>query len=287
MHDLNENFLEWNYQGIIPGPEESEEAFVKRALYCQQLRNNFPDMIPGEMESLKKEDQAFALSQKFFDIKPTWIPLFFSNYQLRFWQGGCAWIFQQSDNSPTSAFFQLRRNFRDSKKYLGLYDRDEIIAHELAHVGRMVFQEPKYEELLAYQTAKSSFRRWFGPIIQSSVESMIFVLLLFFTCAFDLWALFTGDPAVFHLASWFKIFPMAAFLFGLYGLYRKHRTFSQAKQNLNEIIFEETKVNAMLYRMTDKEIDAFSEMDSEAIKTFIHNQQELRWRLISQVYFNH
>lgn len=280
----DEQLLKWNHLGIIPGPGETQEAFIERARYCEKLRERFPQMIPGEMRAIEDFGSALSLSQVCFDIRPTWIPLFFSNYQLRFWQGGCAWIFQETDQAPTASFFQLRQAFRKATKYLGIYDRDEMIAHELAHAGRMMFQEPKYEELLAYQTAVSPFRRWFGSLIQTSYESMILVLLLLFACAFDVIVLFSGNPALFTMSSWFKLAPFAFLLFLLYRLYHKHKTFAQAKVNLGEVVDQEN-LQAVLYRLTDQEVDVFASMQAQDLMEYAQKQQELRWQLLRKAYF--
>lgn len=276
----DERLLQLNKNGIIPGPGETEEAFLLRADYCEKLHKHFPVDMPDEMESISAYSDALNMSRRCFDIVPTWIPLFFSNYQLRFWQGGCAWIFQQSEELPTAAFFQLRRTFRSRPAYLGLYHRDEIISHETAHAGRMMFQEPKYEELLAYQTAASSFRKWFGPLVQSSKESMLFVLLLFFTMVFDLYHVFFDTLVL----PWFKLLPLGMLVYTLYRLYRKQKTFERAKKRLGEV---SPHADAVLYRLRDKEIDTFAFMDAQSIRAFAEQQRhsDLRWRLIALAYF--
>ncbi len=180
-----EKMLYYNREGLIPGPLENEEEFVKRALFCLNLKEELKksselDLPFNSIETSNDEilSDPFKTTLKLYGIAPSWVPLFFTNYQLAFWHGGCAWIFQLNNTTPFSALLQLRSNFTRKKKYLGLYERDELIAHEMSHVGRMLYEEPKFDELLAYQTSPSSFRRWFGPIAQSSRESFIFVLVL-------------------------------------------------------------------------------------------------------------
>lgn len=43
----------------------------------------------------------------------------------------------------------------------------------------MMYEEPKFEEILAFDSSTSVFRRFFGPIVKSSYESSIFILILF------------------------------------------------------------------------------------------------------------
>ena len=121
--------LEYNKQGLIPGPQETEEAFAERASYCLHLKSLIPQMLARELpfglEDLHFSDESLIggceKARELYDIYPRWVPIFFSNYKLAFWQGGCAWIFQKSEKTPTSSFFQLRQNFRYSQKYLGIY----------------------------------------------------------------------------------------------------------------------------------------------------------------------
>ncbi len=249
---MNNDILQWNREGLIPGPNESEETYRQRVAYCLNLDK---ETLPLKEE--EKADKSFlssALSQtkELFDIVPEWIPLFFSNYKLAPWHGGCAWIFQVTENSPTGAIFQLRRSFWKSTKYLGMYDRDELIAHELAHVGRMVFEEPIFEEFHAYRTSKSSFRRWLGPIIQSPRESILFILLF---------------PLIF---------------FALIRLIRRQFQFKKCLNNLSFF----SNPNAVIYRLTDKEIIDFGKMNSQQITNYMNQQKEksLRWQVISIAY---
>jgi hypothetical protein len=137
----DEQLLHYNALGIIPGPEEAEETFIARALYCLNLKNLLEKeggkILPFAVnktkfpyKQLRGEESANLLAQ-FFDIDPQWVPIFMSNYHLAPWHGGCAWIFQLQGNTPKSAFLQLRE---ESSIFS---DRQELIAHELAHVGRM------------------------------------------------------------------------------------------------------------------------------------------------------
>src|ERR1700722_17221987 len=99
MNDLTETeFKQYNQLGLIPGPSESEEAFVKRIRYCLNLQEHltfqlsektpFFEQIPSSPQLL---EEAFQITGSLYDIRPKWIPLFFSNYKLAFWHGGCAW----------------------------------------------------------------------------------------------------------------------------------------------------------------------------------------------------
>lgn len=286
----DENFLEYNRQGLIPGPEETEREFFLRVNYCLKLKRELPPML-GEKVSLDTAseeviEQAIPITKKLYDIEPKWIPIFFSNYKLAPWHGGCAWIYQVEENSSTGAFFQLRRNYKNSVRYL-MYDRNELVSHELCHVGRMMFQEPKYEEILAYRSSKSKFRRWFGPIVQSSLESLIFVLSLFFVILIDLYFILMGYENGLVIGIWTKLLPLGLICFGLIRLWKRQKTFSKCLNNLNLIFKNEEKANAVAYRLRDLEIAKFASYSPMEIKQFISANEAncLRWRLINKAYF--
>src|SRR5262245_52150906 len=120
--------------------------------------------LSGVTGSISSAEHGTAL--ELFDCAPDWIPLFFSNYRLPFWQGGCTWILQRTECDPPFALLQLNKAYKDHDVYLKFYRRDELVTHECAHVGRMAFDEPAFEEIIAYRTSPSPFRRWLGPIIQ-------------------------------------------------------------------------------------------------------------------------
>ncbi len=289
----NQRLLELNHQGLIPGPGETEDAFLLRADQCLHLKEKVFDELrhhivfsADDLGSPVLMEKAHQTTTVLYDIKPTWIPLFFSNYQLMPWHGGCAWIFQTQPDMPKMAFFQLRRHFATHECFLGLYQRDDLIAHELAHVGRMAFDEPRYEEILAYQTTPSSFRRWLGPLLQSSHEALIFIGLLFLCLIVDAFALISHKPHALLAAMWWKLLPAAYFIYLFMRLaWRQHR-FTKCRQRLLALTDQERNADAILYRLTDDEINRFSRSSPEDIRTYVREQaaNSLRWRVIQMAY---
>lgn len=286
--------ISFNRLGLIPGPEEKEKEFVDRAEYCLHLSQNLSRMMEEEIhfenEIPKKKtflQEAYRITKPQYDIEPDWIPFFFSNAKLSPWHGGCAWIFQEKQDSPTAAVFQLRKRWYDASTYLGLYQRKELIAHELSHVGRMMFQEPRFEEMLAYQSSLSSFRRWFGPIVQSSTEALLFVLSLGVVTALDFFAYGYGVYSLYATLFFLKCVPLGLLAYGAIRLWKKHAVFSTCFKNLKSILQNEHKVHAVMYRLTDQEITLFSQSSNEQISTYVRNNvsKTLRWRLIHVAYF--
>lgn len=282
--------LHFNSLGLIPGPDETEESFLARVEYCLHLADHLPAELPFEKDILPSQsllETPLAKSKRLYGIQPRWILIFFNNYQLSPWHGGCAWIFQQDDAAPTSSFLQLRKAFLYSSTYLGIYQRDELIVHELAHVGRMVFEEPQFEELLAYRSSQNRWRKHFGPIVRSARESALFVLTLLIVLIADFFSAFNSQPALNAIVFWIKFIPIAMIAFALIRLWRLHSLFDQCFAHLRHILGDEEKANAVVYRLKDSEINYFAKTTPEEIKLYVSQSKDssLRWRLIYLAYF--
>lgn len=146
--------LAWGCRGIIPGPQEDEDTFLKRATACIQQEG---------------WEEAAPITLSLFGFSIDWVPLHYSNKNLPFWEGAATWIGEEYS-------IQLREGFKKGR-YLG-YQRSEVLAHEAVHAARMAFNEPQFEEALAYRTAKSGLRKWIGPIFRKPWESLVFILSL-------------------------------------------------------------------------------------------------------------
>lgn len=288
IHDL----LRYNKLGLIPGPNETEEDFYKRAKHCLELHHLvsiLDDQETYHIEKSKSEDiikESSILTEMLYDIVPTWTPIFFSNKKLAPWHGGCAWIFQIDDTSPMSAFFQLRKAFASTTKYLGLYERNELIAHEAAHVGRMMFQEPKFEEVLAYQSSPSKLRRFLGPIVETTKESVFFVIMLMIIFSLDFFFVFYGYEELYLSVMWLKAIPILMIVYGLFRLAKRHQQFAKCKKTLQSIFNDKKKVNAVIYRLVDSEIIDFGAMSANDVLLYAKNQKSLRWEIINSAYFS-
>jgi len=266
--------------GFIAGPGESESDFEKRVAYCKNLHTEL------ETSTTEETIEAHTITKRWFDITPTWVPCVFSNHQLSLWHGGCAWIFQKDDKTPTGAFLQLRKTFKKNKMFLGIYRRNEFIAHELCHVGRMMFQEPRFEEVIAYQSASSSFQRFFGPLIRSSFEAILFTLILMMIVLIDVMILMTGSFAFYQQLMWLKLLPFGLVFLALVRLVWTQFKFQRCRQKLKEVLSSDEKISAVIFRLTDNEIDQFGSMTPGEIRGHAENAaiHELRWKQIS-VYF--
>ena len=291
---LNPLLIEYNSLGIIPGPAESEEEFMRRAESCLALRQRIATELgstiplkPEELAPLGVLSKPLEKTQKLWGIRPDWVPVFFSNYQLLPWHGGCAWIFQLKADEPPLALLQLRRTFAKSEAYLRIYHRDELVEHELSHVGRMCFHEPRFEEIFAYQSSRSWFRRWFGPLFQSSIETVSFLVALLFILGVDAYVLTAWGHAAYSQVASLKLLPAVMLAFALGRLMHKQWQFRRCLNNLTAIFKDETRAHQMIYRLTDSEIAAFKH--KQTILSYAKQQasSSLRWRVLNAVYFSY
>ncbi len=276
-----------NDRGFVPGPDESEEDFYKRIAFNENLE---PELIKhaasdlpfevGDQKSKVLLQSGLGRTAELYGIRPDWVPLFFNNFQLAPWHGGCAWIFQLGDDLPTAAFLQLRSRFRAHDTYLGLYHRDELIAHELSHVGRMMYNEPQFEEVIAYRSSKNTWRRWFGPIVQSSKESLFFILVLGLFVITDAALISVYSPAGATVLFGFKLFLIALVVLALGRLTWRQGQFNRCLKNLS-ILYPNP--DHLAYRLTDHEIKLFASSSSGQIQSYIDRQTTFRWKFLKEL----
>jgi len=289
-----EELITWNQEGLIPGPNESEVEYLKRVEFCLRLKQHLTQELgtklpfqESDMASQTIFEPAWKMTFPLFGMRPSWVPLFFSNAKLTPWHGGCAWIFQLDENAPLAGLLQLRKSFATNSLLARIYHRDELIAHELAHVGRMCYQEPKYEEFFAYQTSASWLRRKLGPIVQSSYESLIFVFALVFVLFFDLWMILASESPN-TLTAWaIKAIPLAMLIYAGVRLFKRWQTLKKARQVMLQLVAKEEVADQILYRLTDCEIESFAKMDGTSILEYfeVNKTRSLRVKMLQAIYF--
>lgn len=277
-----------NQQGFIPGPKEIEEEFLKRIEFCLNLKGELSNALlpPGEKLSIEEEEEILLPSLErtsyLYDICPRFPPIFFSNWRLAPWHGASAWIFQVSDDAPLGALIQVRKALSKKRRYLGLYDREELLTHELCHVGRMAFEEKKYEELLAFRTSKRFFSRYLGPLLQSAQESHLFLFVLIAIFLLDLFFILQGAYSIYFETMWLKLIPLGLIAYAFFRLRRRQKKLEKTLLKLKSLYGE--KGEAILYRLRDSEIELFPSLSSEEIAAYIHRQRCFRWEVIRLCY---
>lgn len=260
-----QELLHLNSGGLIPGPNETKEAFCQRVEVVKKFFNH-PNSIPGHHWDWAKEQL-----QKLYDFSPQWCTAFYSNQKLAPWQAAATWIQQNEPNVKPVYMIQLR-----SSKWVRYFvDRDEILAHEAVHAARAAFHEPKTEELFAYLTSTSKWRKVLGPLFQRPSESLLWVGVVLagsILQIFDsLWDTHWSDFC----------FLMAALLILFFGfrLFRMRWQIKVAAEKLIPFLKNPEKVRAVLFRLTDEEIDRLAKGQG------IQEKADLRWRLIRAAYF--
>ncbi len=235
-------------EGFVPGPGEDEGAFRAR---IEDVKKNFQK---GGWIPAAHWDWVREYLGRIFDVKPLYICAFYSNRSLAPWQGAATWIEGKRVHS-----IQLRKG-----SYWGLYSREEILAHEAVHATRSGFEGDRYEEFFAYMTSEKRWRRVLGPLFQRPWEVWPFLV------------------AVVGGAFWPVCYLGAAGWMGMgFGrLIRHHRRLKRASERIFEAVGEKRKARAILFRLTDPEIDRLAKGASLAEV----EQDELRWKVIRLAY---
>lgn len=188
--------------GLFQGPTETKAAFDSRCAFC----------LKPKPLTLAAYPKALDILERTYGIRPAWIEVRKASASLLPWQAACcviegdyAWI-EMPEKLPTS---------------FGLTE-EEILAHEAIHVCRMAFDEPIFEEMLAYQTSPSHFRRFFGPLIRHPYEATLYVASLFAAVL----------ASTFFDYSYALLAPAVLLVAGLIRLRRVHAQFQRHQPGL-------------------------------------------------------
>lgn len=124
------------------------------------------DLIPDEVFSGARER-----TRELYGFAVDWaVGFYLDNGVGRLW-GGCAW--HDDDNDRT--LFALRGSFRRSDRFW-VYDRTELMAHELCHVARTPFGNDWHlEEFFAYRTSGRMLRRYLGNCFIRKFDALLFL----------------------------------------------------------------------------------------------------------------
>jgi hypothetical protein len=278
-NNLNK-FLILNQRGFLPLDHEDLTLFLKRVDTLEELPSS-EAKVPFSLENPVKWhewDWAKSTLKELFDVSPDWVRGYYSKEKLAPWHGAMTWVFNESKDF--TYLIQLRPSLK-KKKYLKIYDKDEILTHEAVHAVRAGLNSSKFEEFFAYWTATSLFRKVFGPLFQSPKESNIFMLLLSL--------LFLGqllqNPFL-SLSSF--LLPVGYVSFLLFRLFLRRKKINKVLLKISSLTASKNKARAILFRLTDFEIENFSRWSHKKISSFISEEakKNLRWEVINLAYFN-
>ncbi|MEX0961469.1 MAG: hypothetical protein WDZ28_01265 [Simkaniaceae bacterium] len=146
-------------EGFIPGPGEDEEAFLTRIRFCKscaKMPEEILDKLPFSAQPFEKENLSFP-----------WLIVTKSKKHLPLWELGATWTVDKQKLIP---ILQIKN------ETLSL---SELIAHEEVHIRRIAFDEPKFEEIMAYRRSEKSWRRLLGPLFFRPKEAVFLLIFLF------------------------------------------------------------------------------------------------------------
>lgn len=194
-----------------------------------------------------------------FDVDPIWLPIIYSNRSLAPWQAGATWT-----QGTRLVSIQLREAFRKGT-FLGIYQREDVLAHEAVHGVRASLESEKWEEFFAYMVAGSRVRRFLGPLIQRPWEVWPFLGLSF------LGALLLG-PFPSLAAGWAGL--------GVLRLLKNRFRLRRAAREVGRVIKGKREIRAFLFRLKDEEIDQLAKGIS--LKALAEKNQTLRWQILKE-----
>ncbi len=248
-------------RGIFPGPIETQEDFLARA----------PRLLP----STTVPPEPLARISALFDASPDWIQIDPKARGLMPWEGAATWI---EDHPQLGRTCTIQTHDTWASR---LYPQEEVIAHEMVHAMRLMFDEDRFEEILAYRTSKNRFRRYFGPLFSNPSESKWFLILLLAS-----WLVIGAEWLLERpLGGDFFLFaPFLVLCIAVFRLVRSQSLFSSALSRLDQVLPTQGKALAVALSLTDAEIIRFSRSTGKEISTYIEEQKEhsLRWEQIYQ-----
>ena len=225
---VEHSLLSYYLRGLIPGPDESKESFLHRV---------------GQSPH---QTRCAAIIEEIYGCAPDWIHIAHSPKGLLPWEAACTRI------EDGKVEVQLHPKRKKS-------EHQQILAHEAVHAIRCAFDEPRFEEILAYRTSSNVFRRYFGPLFQKPWQAK---LLLF--------AVLIDSVSIFFAGACFYATLLIFSVLSLRLMVGQHR-FASCRKNLND--------PRLALALTDSEIlelsrgKKFMDLDDgslrwEAIKSF-------------------
>ena len=265
--------------GLFPAPGEDCKAFAARltrlAAALEELESSLQnaDVEPCAGIKLQKDavipaditGEALDKTVQLYDVKPDWVPGFFANESFGSLWGGCA----LSDPESNLVLFIIRKTFRKKRKFL-VYDRQELMAHELTHAAHQSIDELKYEEYFAYRTSRSRLRNFFGGCFIYKFDAMCFLLPILLLPVVQLGNVLT--PLVLPMV-YFYILAALYPLFLICRCFNTWLTAAKARRFLQKQGVD--RPDAVLFRMTAEEIAALA-------KGKMAQGNDLRWTLIKE-----
>ena len=260
--------------GFWPGPHETEDLFLQRIARTRYIHTqNQPVFNPLMAQSISE------ITEARFGISILEVPIIFCNKGLSFWEGAALWI--EKSEGYVVPEIQVRIRFQKGS-YL-FYDTKEVVSHEILHAARIYYNEPRYEEILAYQTARSPLRKYMGPLFETPAQTWVFMSLFFIGLIADV---ICPLASLLHGISWLLI-SVLWILFLAFRLHLRQKTFRKSLLHLQQVLSNPSEALSMMAKLTDIEIEVFAHLNSDEILAFLQCKQgsELRMRMLISMHF--
>jgi hypothetical protein len=267
---VNSSCLDWNRQGYFVLPTDSYQTYSDRVLQ-------------------HKSRSVSATAIPIYDLTVSWVPIEYSNVGLRLWEAGCTWYEEDPESCPT---IQLNSHFEHSSTYLGIYHKDEVLAHECVHAARVGLRSSSFEEIFAYLVSythatslfgkvAAAIRVALGPLFEHTWESLVVVLFFAALLLALLGELYTQSSYILPVAV--LALAMTAYFFA--RLCVRWLQWWKCKWHLDTLLKAQASSLPLMVRLTDDEIILFSHLQPAAIQQWIADQaQDFRWELLSKAY---
>lgn len=269
-------------------PHESEDAFFARFRQSEETFQEFASEMKSEGKARLFEDfevsssdtippeviaEAAEKTRSLYGFENRRVPGFFLSGKVGALWGGC--MIGDPDNG--FAVMLLRSSFRTRSKWC-VYQRSELLAHELCHAMRQSLSDIRLEEFFAYQTSDSFLRRTLGNCFIRERDAVFFILPTFIL----LGATLLRELGGFLFPLWpFWIFAALYPLFLLLRNFLSFRVVRRAEKRL--CAFNVAAPRPILFRSTFEELEHIGRMKTaEEFEDFLEKMSatELRWAVI-------
>lgn len=285
---------ELDRSGFLPLPGEDFDGFMNRFKLSEDAFRDFEkelsekgcaalfdefEVTPSDRIPSEIMNEAAEKTQALYKFENRRVPGFFLSRKIGVLWGGC--MIGDPDNG--FATMLLRQAFRNRSKWY-VYERQELLAHELCHAMRQSLNEIRLEEYFAYQTSGSFLRRYLGNCFIREIDAVFFILPTFILLAATVIREFTRLT--------FPLWPfwILAASYPLFLLIRNFAGFSivkKAESKLHKFGIKEP--SPILFRCTFEELKELGKLRSpEEFAQYRTRKQstELRWAIINLRFFD-
>jgi len=283
-----EQLMRLDERGFLLRPGESADDFAERRARIEKWNREFrkelsggnkvefaPGLFARESSRIPPAiyGEAADVTDKWYGFRIDWAPGFYLNERLGFLWGGCAW----SDDATGESLLIVRKAFKSRAKWF-VYGRTELLAHELCHTAHQtVERDSPLEEFFAYRTGESRLRAYMGNCFLRDADALMFMVPSLVLLAAQLAVVFGG-------VNWlmWPFWSLAAagpgWLLLRNGFWRR-RYFRAAKVLAAAGV---ARADAVLFRMTSREIAEVGGLNSEEAKAWIEERDDLRFAVIKR-----